>query len=44
LSLEIERKRNTRRKVLIGAAVPERVKNGRWPEERFQGMVQNSWN
>ena len=34
-----ERKRDTRRKVLIGAAVLERVKNGRWPEDRLQVMM-----
>ena len=34
-----ERKRDTRRKVLIGAAVMERVKNGKWPEERLLAMM-----
>lgn len=34
-----ERKRDTRRKVLIGAAVLERVKSGRWSEERLRGMM-----
>lgn len=34
-----ERQRDTRRKVLIGAAVLERVKNGKWPEERLLAMM-----
>lgn len=34
-----ERKRDTRRKVLIGAAVLEQVKSGRWPEERLHTMM-----
>lgn len=34
-----ERKRDTRRKVLIDAAVMERVKNGKWPEERLLAMM-----
>ena len=34
-----ERKRDTRRKVLIGAAVMERVKKGKWPEERLLAMM-----
>ena len=34
-----ERKRDTRRKVLIGAAVLERVKSGKWPEERLLAMM-----
>ena len=34
-----ERKRDTRRKILIGAAVQDRVKQGRWPEERLLAMM-----
>lgn len=34
-----ERKRDTRRKILIGAAVLERVKSSKWPEERFLAMM-----
>ena len=34
-----ERQRDTRRKILIGAAVMERVKNGKWPEERLLAMM-----
>jgi hypothetical protein len=34
-----ERKRDTRRKILIGAAVLERVKSGKWPEERLLAMM-----
>ena len=34
-----ERQRDIRRKVLIGAAVLERVKNGKWPEERLLAMM-----
>ena len=34
-----ERQRDTRRKVLIGAAVLERVKSGKWPEERLLAMM-----
>ena len=34
-----ERKRDTRRKILIGAAVLERVKSERWPEERLHAMM-----
>ena len=34
-----ERKRDTRRKILIGAAVLERVKNGRWSEDRLRVMM-----
>lgn len=34
-----ERKQDTRRKILIGAAVLERVKNGKWPEERLLAMM-----
>lgn len=34
-----ERQRDTRRKILIGAAVLERVKNGKWPEERLLAMM-----
>lgn len=34
-----ERKRDTRRKILIGAAVLERVKNGRWLEDRLRVMM-----
>lgn len=34
-----ERKRDTRRKILIGAAVLERVQSGRWLEERLLTMM-----
>ena len=34
-----ERQRDTRRKILIGAAVLERVKSGKWPEERLLAMM-----
>ena len=34
-----ERKRDTRRKILIGAAVLERVKSGKWPEECLLAMM-----
>jgi hypothetical protein len=34
-----ERKRDTRRKVLAGAAVLSRVEDGRWPRERFLQMM-----
>ena len=35
----LEKKRDTRRKVLIGAAVMARVENGQWPESDLKMMM-----
>ena len=35
----LEKKRDTRRKVLIGAAVMARVQNGQWPESDLKMMM-----
>lgn len=37
---QVERKRDTRRKVLIGAAVLEKVKKGEWPEDKLRAMME----
>lgn len=33
------RKQETRRKILVGAAVLDRVKRGEWPEDRLLAML-----
>jgi hypothetical protein len=35
------RKRDTRRKILIGAAVLDKVNKGEWPEERLRALLDN---
>lgn len=34
-----ERKRDTRKKVVVGAVMLEMVQSGEWPEEKFKGML-----
>ncbi|EDX82333.1 hypothetical protein S7335_890 [Synechococcus sp. PCC 7335] len=35
----LEKKRDTRRKILVGAAVMARVENGKWPKEDLLSMM-----
>ncbi|EDX82371.1 hypothetical protein S7335_817 [Synechococcus sp. PCC 7335] len=35
----LEKKRDTRRKILVGAAVMARVESGRWPKEDLLSMM-----
>ena len=34
-----ERKRDTRKKVVIGAIILEMVKSGEWPEDKLNGLL-----